>query len=142
MLQRIAEIPRVEAATKPSSLSVTSNSISFHFETEDAFVSGTEQYYKYLVQYRVKTVSNNTEWVESLPLIGHPNNVTASRQALTHTINDLEADTEYEVQVAVCRMWDGVRGECSLAVNPIISIRTGEKIDFIWIIIGSDFFFQ
>ena len=90
-------------------------------------VPGTEQYYKYLVQYRVR---DSDEWQESLPLIDHPDNATTSRQVLNHTINNLAADTEYEVQVAVCRVWDGVRGECSVAANPIVTIRTGGTTRF------------
>ena len=87
-------------------------------------MSGTEQYYKYLVQYRV---GYNVEWQEDLPLIDHPDSVTTSRVALNHTIYNLLADTYYDVQIAVCRVWDGLRGECVLAHNPVVSVRTGEK---------------
>ena len=125
----IVGIPSVEAVTKPSNPSATSDSVRFNFQTEDAIVSGTEQYYKYLVQYRIR---DSDDWRENLPLIDNPDGVTTSRQVLNHTINNLVADTEYVVQVAVCRVWYGVRGECSLAVNPIISISTGEKIEFIF----------
>ena len=124
----VIEIPSVEDHTKPSNPSVTIGRISFDFQTESPLVPATEQYYKYIVQYRVK---NNTQWQESLPLIDHPDGVTTSRLVLNHTINNLAADTEYEVQVAVCRVWYGVRGECSLAPNPVVSIRTGEKTTFI-----------
>ena len=122
--QRILGIPSVESVTKPSNPSATSDSISFDFQTEDKIVPGTEQYYKYLIQYRIR---GSTEWRESLPLIDHPDNTTTStsRQVLNHTITNLEADTEYEVQVAMCRVWYDVRGECDLAPNPVASIRTG-----------------
>ena len=125
----IVEIPRVEAVTKPSNPSVSSDSISFDFQTEVPIAPGTEEYYKYLVQYRVR---DSDEWQERLPLIDHPNGVTTSRQVLNRTINNLAADTEYEVQVAVCRVWDGVRGECRLSSNsdPIVIIRTGGTTRF------------
>ena len=132
MSQHIVDIASVEAATKPSKASVTDNSISFDFQTEIPIVAGTEQYYKYLVQYRVKAVSSNRKWVESLPLIDHPDGVTVSRQALNHTINNLTVDTEYEVQVAVCRAWYGVRGECELASNPVVIITTSKSMTLIW----------
>ena len=103
-------------------MTATSDSISFDFQTGVPVVPGTEQHYKYLVQYRV---SDSSEWQEDLPLIDHPDGVTTSRRMLNHTINNLESDTEYEVQVAVCRVWYDVRGECSLASNPVVSITTG-----------------
>ena len=123
--QRILGIPSVESVTKPSNPSAASDSISFDFQTEDNIVPATEQYYKYLVQYRVKTVSGKRKWVENLPLIDHPDGVSTSRLVLNHTINNLAAGTEYEVQIAVCRLWDGARGECRLAPNPVVSITTG-----------------
>ena len=119
-------IPSVESETKPSNLSVTSTTISFVFQTEIPIVPGTEQYYKYLVHYRVR---ESVEWRESLPLADHPDGATTSRRVLSHTINNLAADTEYEIQVAVCRVWYGVRGECALAANPVISVRTGTSDD-------------
>ena len=122
MPQRILGVPVVEAVTRPSSPSVSSDSISFDFLTEDNIVPGTERYYKYLVQYRV---TDSEDWQESLPLIDHPDGVSTSRLELNHTINNLAAGTEYEVQIAVCRLWDGARGECRLAPNPVVSITTG-----------------
>ena len=116
-----AEIPSAENDTKPSNAAFTSDSISFDFQTDVPIVVGTEQYYKYLVQYRPHY---SAEW-QDLPLIDHPDNVTTSRQVLNHTINNLAADTEYEVQVAVCRVWYGVMGECALASSPVVSITTG-----------------
>ena len=118
-----AEIPSAENDTKPSNAAFTSDSISFDFQTDVPIVVGTEQYYKYLVQYRPHY---SAEW-QDLPLIDHPDNVTTSRQVLNRTINNLAADTEYEVQVAVCRVWDSVRSDCDWAPNPVVRTRTGEK---------------
>ena len=117
-------IPSVESETKPSNPSVTSTRISFVFQTEIPVAPGTEQYYKYLVHYRVR---ESVEWRESRPLVDHPDGATTTRRVLSHTINNLAADTEYEIQVAVCRVWYGVRGECALAADPVVSVRTGEK---------------
>ena len=124
LVQFFLGIPSVESSTRPSNPIVNSNSISFDFQTDVPVVPGTEQYYKYLIQYRVR---DNTEWREVLPLIYHPDGLTTSRTVLSYTISNLAADTEYEVQVAACRVWYGVRGECALAPNPIATIRTGEK---------------
>ena len=118
-------IPSVEAATKPSNPSVSISSISFDFQTETPIVPGTEQYYKYLVQYRIK---GDVGWQEDLPLIDHPIGLTTSRRVLDQTISNLASGTEYEVQVAVCRAWYGVRGECAVGPGPVVSIRTGEKL--------------
>ena len=124
MLKSFIGIPTVESETSPTNASVTSDSISFYFKTDVPMVPGTEQYYKYLVQYCVR---DSTEWREDLPLIDHPDGVTVSRRLLRHTINNLEADTEYEVRLSVCRVWYDVRGDCSWARNPVVSIRTGEQ---------------
>ena len=113
-------------------MSVTSDSISFDFQTGVPVVPGTEQYYKYLVQYRDR---DSVEWRDDIPLIDHPDGATVSRIVLSHTINNLAADTAYEVQVAVCRVWYGVRGECALAADPVVSVRTGEKSTSIRILV-------
>ena len=84
---------------------------------------GTEKYYKYLVQYRVR---DSADWQEVLPLIDHPDNITTSRSLLNHTIGNLTKGIEYEVQIALCRVWYGVRGECAVAPDPVITVRTGE----------------
>ena len=63
--------------------------------------------------------------------------MTASRRVFIPKIYNLVADTDYEVQVAVCRVWDGVRGECSVAPSPAVSVRTGEKTTMVWIIMVS-----
>ena len=121
-MQIFVGIPNVEHATRPSNPSVTTSSINFEFQTDAPVVPGTEQYYKYLVQYRDR---DSEEWREDLPLIDHPDGVTDLRVVLSHTINNLTADTDYEVQVAVCRVWYGVMGECALASSPVVSITTG-----------------
>ena len=124
-MQIFVGIPNVEHATRPSNPSVTTSSISFEFQTDAPVVPGTEQYYKYLVQYRE---SNSSEWQEDLPLKDHPDGATTSRMVLNHTINNLAADTDYEVQIAVCRVWYDVRGECRVTDDsePIVVIRTGK----------------
>ena len=131
LIQNFIGIPSVEAETKPSNISGTSDSISFDFQTETPIVAGTEQYYKYLVQYRVL---DSAEWQEDLPLIDHPEGFTVSRKVLSHTINNLTADTDYEVQIAVCRVWYDVRGECSVAddSDPFVIIRTGKNLILIF----------
>ena len=118
----------MEPGTKPSNPSVTGDTINFDFETEAPIVPKTEQYYKYLVQYRIR---DSAEWQEDMPLIDHPDGVTTSRRVLRHTIDNLESDTEYEVQLSACRVWYDVRGDCAWTQNPVISIRTGEKAPFI-----------
>ena len=87
-------------------------------------VPGTEQYYKYLVQFRVRYSAN---WQAHLPLIDHPDGATTTRVVLSDTISNLTADTDYEVQVAVCRVWYDVRSECVWAPNPVVVISTGEN---------------
>ena len=124
MLHNFIGHPLVDSATRPANVFVTSDSISFDFQTDVPIVAGTEQYYKYLVQYRIR---NNDKWEECLPLTDHPDGATTSRRVLSHAITNLVADTDYEVQVAVCRVWYGVRDECALAVNPVVSVRTGEN---------------
>ena len=113
----------MESQTRPSAVSVTSNSISFHFQTEVPIVPGTEEFYKYYIQYRA---SGDTNWLESLP-IDHPVGFIYARTVLSHTINSLAADTDYELQIAVCRVWYGVNGDCRVAPNPVVTVRTGEK---------------
>ena len=138
LLQRILGIPNVEAVTKPSNPSVSSDSINFDFKTEVPIVPGTEQYYKYLVQYRVR---DSEDWRESPPLMDHPDGVTTRRYVLSHTINNLEPDIEYEVQVAVCRVWYGVRGECSWAPNPVVSITTSKQTTSTWKLLICRFYY-
>ena len=116
----------MESETKPTRTSVTSNSISFDFQTEVPILTGTEEYYKYYVQYRV---AGGTDWLNRPP-IDHPVGVTATRTAISHTINNLAADTEYQIQIAVCRVWYGVNYDCRFAPNPVVTIRTGEKPKF------------
>ena len=118
----VSAAPRFESETKPTAVSATSNSISFHFQTEAPLAAGTEKYYRYYIQFRV---ADDIHWLVRPP-IDHPVGFTAQRQVIPHTISDLAAGTEYEVQVAVCRVWyDDVR-ECTLPdLDQVVSITTG-----------------
>ena len=91
--------------TQPYVRLVTSNSISFDFETADAaaFVPGTdERFLAYMVQYRLSSSSGGSsggsssgEWRTDPPprIHHHPAGPGVEHTVLNHTINNLMADT-------------------------------------------------
>ena len=121
LLACTSETPNLEAATTPTVESVTSNSISITFQTETPIIAGTEQFYKYYVQYRV---TGSSEWTDSGPGIAHPEGLSLPMRAtLYHTIVNLAQVTSYDIQIALCREQNGLK-ECYLAQNPVVVIRT------------------
>ena len=121
--------------TQPYVRLVTSNSISFDFATADAaaFVPGTdERFLVYMVQYRLSSSSGGSggssggEWcTDPPPIHHHPAGV--EHTVLNHTINNLMADTEYDVRVAVCQLLQQLTIDCQESLAPVVVARTGEK---------------
>ena len=118
--------------TQPYVRLVTSNSISIDFATADAaaFVPGTdERFLVYMVQYRLSSSSSSGssgEWrTDPPPIHHHPAGV--EHTVLNHTINNLMADTEYDVRVAVCQLLQQLTIDCQESLAPVVVARTGEK---------------